>query len=163
MNRLPWSTMGSKNSSENHSLKQEKNPWKLRITIQLLTVSGGKCFAIFKVPQKLYGPLSLQNPGLFYLASRTDNSQHLSSQEAPPKRNTHGEHNRRYPTPTSSSGNGKSCCSLVFNGQTQLSQAGSSPKAWAEPRRCEWCCLWIHKVKLHQLSPSPSFLAFSRK
>lgn len=28
-------------------------------------VSGGKCFAIFKVPQKLYGPLSSQNPGLF--------------------------------------------------------------------------------------------------
>lgn len=112
MNRLPWSTMGSKNSSENHSLKQEKKPkkqpWKLRITIQLLIVSGGKCFAIFKVSQKPYGPLSSQNPGLFYLTSKTDNSQHLSSKKTAPNRQVgpgisitipRGEDNMGYPTP----------------------------------------------------------------
>lgn len=56
---------------------------KAEISIQLLIVSDGKCFAIFKVPQKLYGPLSSQNLGLFDLA-RSDNSQHLSSQKTAP-------------------------------------------------------------------------------
>lgn len=98
--------MGSKNSSEIHSLKQEKKTMKAEDNYPAYIVSGGKCFAIFKVPQKLYGPLSSQNPGLFYLASKVDNSQHLSSWKIPPSRLVgpgisrsipHGEDNRRYP------------------------------------------------------------------
>lgn len=50
----------------------------MRITIQPLTLSGKKSFAICKVP------MSLQDPGLFCLAGSSDNFQYFTSQQMPP-------------------------------------------------------------------------------
>lgn len=169
MNRLPWNIMGSKNSSENHSLRQEKAPWKLRITIQLLIVSGGKIFAISK--EALWPTVFTKSS--FILFGRTDNSQHLTRK--PPNRLVgseisitipHAEGSRRYPTPALLPALGVESRAVVWFSMAKPSfpRLGlSSPRAWAELRRCERCCLWIPKVKLHQLYPSPSFLAFDGK